>query len=446
MLIAINRVYLVSTLSLFLIFSSKILGNYLYINLFALLSFIVYFLMLKLNITMPIKSYSNRVAVIFIYTLIAVFMQNFISYFYNDNYFMFSDSDAMLYHTKAIKMVSMPSLNSAIDYYLTDMDTDDLGMVLVLYPLYHIVQSNLILNFFYLFVNMITALSIFKIAKNFMTEKYAFLSSVAYSLSSFVLLFNSTGLKESFMVMLTLLAFDFYYRFIKSKNIIYLISSIFFIASLMLFRPAVSVMIIGAIGLGLLFSGQVGGRIRAISLLMFISMFVLFGDSIFAEIDDYTAGGIDGLIYARTIQGSIIGGLPFTYAVNILSQTIGPIPTIISSKKVLTMFYTSGLIYRVLLSFPFWLGVIYIYKRKIYELYPLILFVIMEMIALAFLMDGLELRIAMPHIPIVFILAFWFLDRYDKGVIKIEKQKRFRRFFYISMSILVLLIFYWNFR
>ncbi|MCK4441521.1 MAG: hypothetical protein KAU90_05915, partial [Sulfurovaceae bacterium] len=65
--------------------------------------------------------------VIFIYTLLAIFIQNFISYFYTDNYFMFSDSDAMLYHREASKMVNMPSLSSAIDYYLKGMDTDDLG-------------------------------------------------------------------------------------------------------------------------------------------------------------------------------------------------------------------------------------------------------------------------------------------------------------------------------
>ena len=446
MFVLINRVYLISIIFLFLIFSLKISGDFIYINLFAIFSSIVYFLMLKLNMSMPIKSYSNRVMVIFIYTLLAIFIQNFISYFYTDNYFMFSDSDAMLYHREASKMVNMPSLSSAIDYYLKGMGTDDLGMVLVLYPLYHIIKSNLILNFLYIFVNLITAFSIFRIAKIFISEKYAFLSSVAYSLSSFVLLFNSTGLKESFMVMLTILAFDFYYRFIESKNIIYLLIMLLFLEAIMFFRPAISVIIIASIGVSAFFSKQTGVTIKAIALIIFLIIVAVAGNSIAAEIDDYTAGGIDGLIYARTIQGSIIGGLPFTYAVNVLSQSIGPIPTIISSKKVLTMFYTSGLIYRVLLSFPFWLGIIYIYKEKIYKLYPLTIFVIMEMLALIFLIDGLELRKAMPHMPVVYILAFWFLDRYDNGIIKIKKSNRFRRFFYTSMFILIFLIFYWNIR
>ncbi len=446
MLILINRVYLLASIFLFLVFSLKITTEFLYVNIFAFMSFIVYFLMLKLNVSMPIKSYSNRVAVIVIYTALAIFMQNFISYFYNNDYFMFSNTDAMLYHTKAIRMVEMESLSSAVKYYLQDMGTDDLGMVLVLYPLYKLVESNIILNLFYLFVNLITAYSIFKIANNFMSQKYAFLSSVAYSLSSFVLFFHCTGLKESFMVMLTILSFDFYYRFINSKNILYLILSLIFISAIMLFRPAISVFIVTAIGLSILISGETKKGIKIIAFLIFIVIFAVAGDSIMAEIDDYTSGGIDGLIYARTIQGSIINGLPFTYAVNTLSQVIGPMPTIISYKKVLTMFYTSGLIYRVLLSFPFWLGIFYIYKQRIYNLYPLTLFIIFEMFGLVFLIDGLELRKAMPHIPMVFIVAFWFLDKYDRGLIQMEREKRFQTFFYISMLILVILILYWNFR
>ena len=444
MLILINRVYLLGTAFLFLIFSLKLSTDFIYINIYAFMSFIIYFLMLKLNLSMPIKSFSNRVVVIFIYTALAIFMENFISYFYNDNYFMFSDTDAMLYHTKAVRMVQMPSLSSAIDDYLQDMGEDDLGMVLVLYPLYQLVESNLILNSFYLIVNLITSYSIFKIANNFMTEKYALLSSVAYSLSSFVLFFHSTGLKESFMVMLIVLSFDFYYRFTNSKNILYLLLSFLCLKAIMYFRPMLSAFIIGATGLGVLLSGETKNSIRFIAFSLFIVIFAVAGNSIMAEVDDYMGGGIDGLIYARTIQGSIIGGLPFTYAVNILSEAIGPLPTIISYKKVLTMFYTSGLIYRVLLSFPFWLGIFYIYKQRVSSLYPLALFVIFEMSGLTFLIDGLELRKALPHIPIVFIIAFWFLDKYDRGEIEIKRKKIFEIFFYISMSILIILIIYWN--
>ena len=169
-------------------------------------------------------------------------------------------------------------------------------------------------------------------------------------------------------------------------------------------------------------------------------------DSILAEIDKYTTGGMDTLIDARETQGMVIGGLPLTYAVNILSQAIGPIPTIIASDKTSTLFYISGLIYRMLLALPFWWGIIYIYKTKSHIIYPLILFIILEMIALAFLMDGLELRKAIPHIPFVFIIAFWFLDKYDNNIIQFKRIKRFKHFVKFSMFLIILIIFAWNFR
>jgi len=110
------------------------------------------------------------------------------------------------------------------------------------------------------------------------------------------------------------------------------------------------------------------------------------------------------------------------------------------------VFYSAGLLYRVLLGFPFWLGIIYIYKNRNYILYPLAIFVVAEMLALTFLMEGLECRKAIPHIPIVFIIAFWFLDQYDRKVIQFKKRKKIQRLFKFSSFILILLILYWNFK
>jgi len=446
MLKSINKVYLLIAILLYFILSPKISGDYVLVTLFNILSFISYFTILYLNNRLNIKFYTKtylRIEV-FIYSLLFITMQNLISYYYNNDFFMFSTSDAVTYHLKTIKILNL-SFENAIDEYLMDMGFDDLGIILILYPLYHIFESNLILNLFYLFVSVITALGIFNISQNFMTKKYAFLSSLSYSLSSFTLYFHSTGLKESLMVMLIILSFDFYYRFVKNKNILNLISSSIFIGLLLLFRPAIAVMIVGAIALGSLISKKGEISIKIISLLIFLSL-AFMSQSIVLMVEGYTTGGLDTLITAREEQGSIIGGLSFTYLVNVLSQAIGPIPTLISSEKIITMFYAPGLIYRILLSFPFWSAIIYIYKKNIYQLYPLAIFVVMEMFALIFLMDGLELRKAIPHIAIVFILAFWFLDNYDNGIIRVKKRKRFNQFFKFSIFTLVLLIFYWNFR
>ena len=446
MLNSINKIYLLSSILLYFVLSLKSSEEHLLITFFSILSFISYFIVLYVNSSMHVKFYTKKYLIIevFIYVLIFVTIQNLISYFYTDNFFMFSTEDAIGYHYRTIEILPM-SLEDGISHYLSYMDFDDLGMILVLYPLYYISESNLILNCFYLFVGVITALSIFRISQNFMSRKYAFLSSLSYSLSSFVLFFHATGLKESFMVMLVTLSFDFYYRFLMNKNIINLISTLVFIGILFLFRPAISIMIIGAIGLSSVFSKKGGLGIKIVSFFIFIFL-VTISSSLIDLMDKYTTGGFDTLMYTRETQGMIIGGIPFTYAVNILSQAIGPIPNLISSEKILTMFYASGLIYRVLLAFPFWFGIIYIYKTRSYKLYPLAIFIIVEMIALTFLMDGLELRKALPHIAFVFIVAFWFLDKYDMKIIKIKGKKRFKQLFKFSIFLSILIIFYWNFR
>jgi hypothetical protein len=416
-------------------------GEYLLIKFFVVYSFLSYFAILYINIT-NIKTYTRTILTleVFIYSFVFVAGYNYISYFYNDNFYVFSESDAMGYHRYAQDMVAMSGIRKAIDWYLQTWETDDLGMVMILYPLYHLSESNLFLNLFYIFTGVFTALGIFSISKNFMSIKYAFLSAFAYSLSSFVLFFHSIGLKESFLVTLVILAYTFYYRLIDSKNIAYLFGFIFISWLLTFFRPAVMAMIVISIIIGFILSKK-GGVIFLLIILVPVGGLIL-GTGI---AESYTTGGVDSLIEARESQGMIFGGVAFTYIVNTLAQTIGPLPTLLSD-SITHAFYAPGTIYRILLAFPFWLGVIYIYKRKEYIVYPLTIFVILEMASLIFIMDGFELRKCIPQIPLIFIVAFWFLDKYDREVIQFRKKKRFRKFFLFSIFFFTLIIFYWNLR
>lgn len=446
MLKSINTIYIFSSLFLYFSLTSKISGEYILINILAIFSFICYFGTLELNRIANSKSdtYSSLTIQVFLYIFVFVFLENSISYFYAGNFLVFSTSDATFYHDSVMEIIDMPFIDG-IKHYLTYMTYDDLGMILILYPLSLISDSNLMLNMFYLFVGVIIALSLFSLSQQFMSKKYAFLTALSFATSSFILFFHASGLKESFMIMLIILAFDFYYRFINNKTIVNLLGSLLFLGMILLFRPAVLGMIVISIGLGALFSSRGGAGVKVVALLIFLFL-AFMSQSILTIIQDYTTGGLDTLIEAREVQGSIIGGLSFTYVVNVLSQAVGPFPTLISSKKILTMFYAPSLIYRILLSFPFWFGMVYIYKNKWTQMYPLTLFIGLEMLALIFLIDGLELRKAMPHIPIIFVISFWFMDQYDRKIIRLKKIKRFKQFFQFSIFLLVLLIFYWNFR
>jgi len=446
----INRVYFLTVIFLYSVLSFRISEDYKLIFIFALFNAIFYFLVLQYHTLIPKQVYNLRdvkndlIFRLFIYLFIAVAIEDFISYYYRSNFFIFNESDATFYHGSSLEIMNMPFFKG-ISYYLSFMGFDDLGIILVLYPLYNIYPSNLTLNLFYIIIGILTALSIFNIGQYFMSRKYAFLSAFAYATSSFVLYFHATGLKESFMVALIVFSFDFYLRFLKTSRGIFLILSLLFAVWVMLFRPILTAMVIGAIGIGALFGERMGVGVKIFALILFIGL-MAFGGFITEQVNSYTTGGVDSLIHAREAEGGIIGGVFFTYSVNVLSQLIGPLPTAISMSRVGTMFYTAGLIYRVLLAFPFWLGVLYIFKTKTEQLYPIVLFTLMEMSALAYLIDGLELRKALPHMPYIFIVAFWFMDKYDSKLIKFKNEIGFKQMFWIVMVIFVALMSYWNFR
>ena len=447
MLKTINTIYFICFVLLNLILLPKISGEYLLINYLALFSFMSYYSMLQLNSSISRINYENKYFLwleVFFYSLFFVIFYNTLSYYYSNNFFTFYLADPWGYHIDTIKLVNNPSFTQGVKEYLQEWEVADLGIILLTYPFYLIVQSNLILNFFYIFVGAFTALAIFNISKNFMSSKYAFVGALAYSLSSFTLYFQSTGLKESFMIMITLLTFDFYYRFLKGNKIIHLVLFLIFGSILILFRPAILAIILTSIGVSLFLSNKRGILVKILPYLIVVITIIMW-KPISTMALNYMDGGYEALIYAKEVEGMIKGGLPFTYMINTLIQLIGPIPSPISEKP-MQLFDAPGLIYRMLLAFPFWMGVVYVFKTKKYVLYPLTFFVLLEMSALIFLLEGLELRKAIPQIPIIYIIAFWFLDQYDRKIINFRKRKRFQRFFYTSMSLLFLLMVAWNLR
>lgn len=80
-------------------------------------------------------------------------------------------------------------------------------------------------NLFYIIIGVFSANAIFRICLNFMSRKYSFICALSYSLSSFVVWFHSSGLKESFMCFIVLIFFDRFYLYMKTKFVAHLISS-----------------------------------------------------------------------------------------------------------------------------------------------------------------------------------------------------------------------------
>jgi hypothetical protein len=403
---------------------------------------------LSSQLSKPSSYYQSRnlVSIVSLYSLIFVVILNGISYYYNQNFFVFSESDATLYHIESLKMAN-ESFSIGVKHFLNNWSLEDLGAVLVISTLYQIVASNLIVNLFYLLSGVLASLFIFRIGRKFMSRKYAFIAALAYSASSFVLWFHASGLKESALIFLIILFYDQYYEFITRKRVLNIVLMSFSLLSIVLFRPAITFLILGSIFTSLLLS-----RRKSLGIVILITFFLIlfFFTSGYLEIilnKFIGTGGVASMLENKEASGMVIMSLPITIATNVLATLFGPFPTIIPGSKMVLSFYSVGLIFRVLLSVLFWIGVYYAYKRKVYIIFPLIFFVIFEGFSLSFILEGLELRKSLPHFFAIFLVSFWFLDFFNrKYALPFKSKIKLISIVKFSSILFFLLMLLWNFK
>lgn len=438
--------YLLFSLLLYFLFLGIGGGENWELGFLHLLSVLIYFVVIHAQAGMTHTFYDTKNLgwTILAYTLIFIFLYNFISYSFGNNYFVFSTADALLYHRESIK-INTGSFINGISNFLNDWTFEDLGAVLVISTIYKIIESNLLLNLFYLVLAVFSGIGIFKIGRYLIDYKSAYFAALTFSISSYFIWFNSSGLKESILVFLVIYSFLNYYNYLFQKKIIYIFYTLFFLASIMYFRPAITVLIIAAIITAYILQ-QRKSLFSKIIVIIFIGGMIYGSTFLEALLNRYLLGGIDEMIETKEISGMVKGGIGFTYAINILAGMIGPFPTISPNKSVLLSFYSPGLIYKSLISIPFWFGAYYIFKKGLWFFYPMIFFVMYETFSLVFILEALELRKSLPHFPFIYIIAFAFIsffyhDRFDR-----------KRKFYINhlinilfIGIFILLIF-WNYR
>jgi hypothetical protein len=449
MLKRLNHTYLLTAGLLYFIFWFATDSYYLPVYVVHIFNFLTYFFILNHISKKPMNESTlqlNLIVWVFIFSTALVAVNNITSFSYRGNFFVFSEADAQSYHYQSLSMAAK-SFTDAVTYYLSFKKLEDLGAVLIVSTLYRLIGSNLIVNFFYIVVGLITALGIYRIASRFMSLRYSFVCSVSYALSSFVLWFHSTGLKESFMSMLIVLFFERYYLYLENRRIQHIVYMAVFVSALLLFRPTLIFFCIGGIGLGVLLQrkkGLLGVLLIVLIFISFIGLYPVFE----SQYNRFLMGGdVERVLEVK--ESMITGSVQFTYAVNLMAQAIGPLPTILPvDKKVLLSFFSAGLIYKVLLSFFFWIGIYYVFKFKEDRLYPLIFFVFFEMVSLLIILEGLELRKSLPHFSMVYIIAFWFMDKFDHAAYFKNKRlnQKIRIVFGFSSVLVFAMIWFWNVR
>ncbi len=443
---SINNYYLFFSILLYLVLFTRLDVQFLSIYLVNIFSIISFFFILQSQLNKSEQFYSKRrlAQIIFFYGLFFIFIYNLLSYSYRSNFFVFSEADAEVYHLEAQKMIQK-TFGDGIHSFLSEYSFEDLGAVLVISTLYRVVESNLFVNGFYLLLSLFSGIGLFKIGKYLMPNKYAFISALTFSISSFFIWFNSSGLKESVMIFLIIQCFLNYYNFIKlqePKHIVYLI---LFLLSLMLFRPAVMFLIIGAMTLGFLLSRRKNAAGIFLGI-VFFALIAIAESYITTVLNKFLLGDINYMIEVKESDGMIKGGVGFTYLVNIIAGLIGPFPTILPNEKTILSIFAPGLIFKILISISFIFGIIYIFRKKKALYYPLAIFVLLEIVSLVYIFEALELRKSLPHFPFIYLISFGYISSYATGDINKKRRKAIITVFNFSFIIIFFLILFWNFR
>ena len=388
-------------------------------------------------------SNSRLVSIIFSFSLIFVFAYMELSQYYRGNTFMFSEIDAYKYQRHSFIMKDM-NFSDALNYISKIWKYDDWGGPMSMALFLKIIPSKYFLNFCYIILNTISGYWLFNIGKMIMSREYAFIASLSYTIASYTLFFEASFLKETTMIFLLVGAFYYLYKFWSKQNLLYLIIAVIFSIFVLFFRPAVSIFIWTSFIVMIILNTNNNVFKIFYGLLVIFSIIIAY---------DFTINEANRFTNEGDIANSYIVQHTTTFqkAVSVTCAFIGSFPSMVMDKMYRMSYkflYGSGELFKLFLFFPFWKGVIYSIKSRSSYIYPLFIFIIIEMVSLSIVVDGIELRKSLPHIPFFIITAFWFLYQYDNEA---DSQIRATPFYvwterlYSVICVLILIaVIVWN--
>jgi len=424
-------------------------NDYLYVNIYVLIQGIAFaFVLYEVNRLVEVYNLTKLLIIIFIYSFVFIFLNNCISYIVRENFFVFSEADASVYDYIASEAVhSNQGVLDALKFLgYTKFGLEDYGAVHMVYWIYNIYPSNLTLNFFYIILNMGTAYILFRLCKNFMNDKYSFLCTLTFAISSFTVWISSTGLKEPMLLFIVLSSFTMIFEFSVKKNPVHLILGISLLSLLTFFRPAIIIFIVVAILLMNLF--YVKRMIFKIFIMMISIAGIAYGfNYLQAQKDRYIPYNSAQEFFESSENLKQGASVQLGYSTHIVSAVVGPMTTFAFSEKDFRLFLSSGLLLKSILTFPLLMGFYYIYKTKQRELYGVVFIALIEMLSLILILEAIEFRKSFPHLPFLYVIAFWFIyivnEKKQIGTpIRFNVDKAFK----ISYFIIVLFLLVWNFR
>jgi hypothetical protein len=385
----------------------------------------------------------NLGVLVFLYSIFIIIIYYFLSYHFDKNLFIFSNVDGLYYYTRGMRLKDMPFFDSIIYTINSKWEYGDWGAFTWISSVFRIIPSQLFLGFVHCILGVITALNMFSIGQNIMPRRYAFFAALSFSIASFTLLMHSLTLKESLFVFLIVLSFRLFYDYLNKKTICSLIIAFILALLLVFFRVPVFLILVFSYIVTLILRRT--NRVLSIVLIVLAGVLIVSTSYFDTTYEQYLRGGDVDLIIERKNELAMGGGI-VNQITDPISALIGPFPSIIPKIRTVTVLYSSGLLFRVLISGFFFLACYYAFIYRRVNLYPLIIFFLINSLGLIISVKGLETRLDFPHLPMMYIAAFW-------GISLIDWQKRVRRHdivsskqysVYIAMIIAICVL--WNLR
>lgn len=362
----------------------------------------------------PKAKYSSQTLfwTVLIYSMIMGSLFMVVSYYYDGDTFLFSKRDALFYFNSGLRAVDFGYLNNARSI-ISKYDSEEWGGLLTISLIVYILPNKLFLNFVYMLLGAVSSVMLFRISKHFMSNSYAFCAALSYGASSYAILFHCTSLKESIFVFFVIASMYYFYRAAVDKNYWSYIGMFLCLVAVVFFRPAVTAFL--AVSFVAYFAITQRGSAVSIFLFVIIAVGMVASLSFMqAQVDTYTVGDIDGKI-EKSAHDNYSGS--FNNFVNWFAAPFGPFPSLFPKTNCppsTINFYGAGLLYRLFLIVPFWVGVFYVIKRRNIKLIPVTLFILVEMLATAYVLASIELRKVLPHVPFMSVLMFYGLYRLSK--------------------------------
>jgi hypothetical protein len=445
----ILRFYILTGFFYFIYYLNAVSDKYLIIHFYHFFCLLllggvyIYLIQFKKNSN---YSLNNLILLVAFISLVLIVCNNYLSYSLRGNYWVFCEADDLEYDkvARALNSSSMSFSGVLKSVGLSNLDFSDYGMIFYTSLIYSIFDSNLMINLSYWVLGLVSAKLMFELAGLFMEKKYAFFSTLLFFTSSFMGWFNSSGLKEPLMVFLVLLAFRNYgYYMNKSKKNRYLLPFSLSIIALLFFRPVLSIFIVFSTLATSLLSSNVKRFQKVLIIILSIILIYSFNFLFLLEFNRYTGGSYDQMVESLYSEEVIVGSnIYFNSIVQIISAIFGVFPTINPDVRLLLSFFYPSLILKIFLGLFYTIGIYIAFKKNDVIILPIVLFSLIEIVALIFTFEVLELRKNIPHFMMYYLLMFYAINKIEKASVKIKSNIAFLNYIYIFVSFT--LIFFWN--